>query len=266
MGRDAVQVDGDAQGAWMKAIQSTVWAIVQLVGAKPRGPVDMDAVVWGTCPVEQYRPSYVTFVRKASYLPYLEPLRDAVVLITPELADQAGVAGERNTLLVVDDVADALISVQAYIYGNPPPATAMAALRAHGHEVGLHYEPDPDGQSEVAWDDASKVALAADKARLIGVAGEPMEGAAAHRPAKAGALTPEQVRSVGFAYEATGPTLEAASPRWKYLADSRGQWREGCICGWLGNVDRLIMVVHPIWWTGGQADRANILERLGRGD
>ena len=153
-----------------------------------------------------------------------------------------------------------------YDVGGDTGATAMAALRAHGHEVGLHYEPDPDGQSEVAWDDASKVALAADKARLIGVAGEPMEGAAAHRPAKAGALTPEQVRSVGFAYEATGPTLEAASPRWKYLADSRGQWREGCICGWLGNVDRLIMVVHPIWWTGGQADRANILERLGRGD
>jgi UDP-3-O-[3-hydroxymyristoyl] glucosamine N-acyltransferase len=126
MGRDPVRVDGDAQGAWMKAIQSTVWAMVQLVGAKPRGPVDMDAFVWGTCPVENYRPSYVTFVRKASYLSYLEPLRGAVVLITPELADQAGEAGERNALLVVDDVADALISVQAYIYGNPPAAPTQA--------------------------------------------------------------------------------------------------------------------------------------------
>ncbi len=75
---------------------------------------------------------------------------------------------------------------QYYDVSTQAGVAAMAALRAHGHEVGLHYEPDPEGQSEVAWDDASRAALAEDKDRLVAVAGEPMEGAAGHRPGGGG--------------------------------------------------------------------------------
>lgn len=36
----------------------------------------------------------------------------------------------------------------------------------------------------------------------------------------------------------------------KYLTDSRMHWREGCLCGWVPNLNgqNLHVVIHPLWW------------------
>ena len=34
----------------------------------------------------------------------------------------------------------------------------------------------------------------------------------------------------------------------KYLSDSGGRWREGCLCQWLGKVDAIHATIHPRWW------------------
>lgn len=39
---------------------------------------------------------------------------------------------------------------------------------------------------------------------------------------------------------------------YKYIADSGGWWRNGCICNHLKEGKRLLAVLHPVWWIHGQ--------------
>ncbi len=34
----------------------------------------------------------------------------------------------------------------------------------------------------------------------------------------------------------------------KYISDSGRNWREGCMCQWIGKEDKLHILTHPIWW------------------
>jgi hypothetical protein len=34
----------------------------------------------------------------------------------------------------------------------------------------------------------------------------------------------------------------------KYLSDSNGRWREGCVCGHLEEYERLCVLTHGWWW------------------
>ncbi len=45
----------------------------------------------------------------------------------------------------------------------------------------------------------------------------------------------------------------------KYLSDSRGFWREGCVCGWLHSKEsqNFQILIHPIWWTEKSRKKTN---------
>ena len=42
----------------------------------------------------------------------------------------------------------------------------------------------------------------------------------------------------------------------KYLSDSKGTWREGCICQWLqdSSLAHFQVLTHPIWWGEREQD------------
>jgi hypothetical protein len=37
-------------------------------------------------------------------------------------------------------------------------------------------------------------------------------------------------------------------PEWKYLSDSSGTWVEGCFCQHISKWEKLLLLVHPVWW------------------
>jgi hypothetical protein len=34
----------------------------------------------------------------------------------------------------------------------------------------------------------------------------------------------------------------------KYISESGRNWREGCMCKWIGKVNKLLILLHPLWW------------------
>jgi hypothetical protein len=58
-------------------------------------------------------------------------------------------------------------------------------------------------------------------------------------------VTEDNLAEFGFRYEAYTPRFMKG---FKYLSDSNGKWREGCICGHLGRHDRLCVLIHGWWW------------------
>jgi len=34
----------------------------------------------------------------------------------------------------------------------------------------------------------------------------------------------------------------------KYISDSGGRWREGCMCQHIGKHEKMIVLTHPLWW------------------
>ena len=51
----------------------------------------------------------------------------------------------------------------------------------------------------------------------------------------------------------------------KYLSDSRGLWKEGCVCKYLQNNNNkrdLQLLVHPVWWNRTSRDSGIILTRF----
>jgi hypothetical protein len=36
----------------------------------------------------------------------------------------------------------------------------------------------------------------------------------------------------------------------KYISDSNKRWREGCLCKWIEQCDRIQVAIHPHWWDG----------------
>ena len=111
-----------------------------------------------------------------------------------------------------------------------------------GHEIGLHYEP---GFADAAGEDPAAM-LRREKAMIEALLDRPVLSAAAHLPAKSGrTVTEENIASFGLRYEADLPRF---LERFKYLSDSNGRWREGCLCNHLGQHDRLCVLIHPFWW------------------
>ena len=109
-------------------------------------------------------------------------------------------------------------------------------------------------------------ALHQEKALLETMLDTPVNGAAAHLAGTYGSLDAQVVKSAGFLYETSEPIGEKARPRWKYLSDSARRWREGCVCEWLGKVDRLEVLIHPVWWFESPESPDTIIQRLRRGD
>lgn len=118
----------------------------------------------------------------------------------------------------------------------------LREIEALGHEIGLHYEP---GFADAVGEEPAAM-VRREKAILEALFAHPIVSAAAHLPAKSGmTVTEDNLATFGLRYEAYTPRFREA---FKYLSDSNGRWREGCLCGHLGQHDRLCVLIHPFWW------------------
>lgn len=136
------------------------------------------------------------------------------------------------------------VRVHARLY-NPFEFQSYQMLRkieSLGHELALHYEPG--FALAVAEDEESMVRR--DKAILEAVLGHPIVSASAHLPGKTGStISEDNKESFGIKYDAYSPRF---MQDFKYLSDSNGRWREGCLCQHLGSFDRLCVLTHGWWW------------------
>ena len=133
-----------------------------------------------------------------------------------------------------------MLSCPFYDVHDASSREALAAIRAAGHEVGLHYHP--------AHDEATSPPHAADEEiegackRLEDALGEPVQSVSFHLPPPGLIGGPLRVAGRVNAYAA--PLLE-----W-YLSDSRGRWREGEPLLTLDSPrsSYLQILVHRVWW------------------
>jgi len=136
-----------------------------------------------------------------------------------------------------------MIDSPFYDVRSAESALLLAALRDHGHEVGLHYDVAARGMSEApraAREEDIAVACEA----LEEIVGAPVRSLSFHLPVPELLRGPlrvtERGRVSGYAEELF---------RW-YLSDSRARWREGEP---IAALDRprghiLQILVHPMWW------------------
>lgn len=136
------------------------------------------------------------------------------------------------------------VRVHARLY-NPFEFRSYRMLQeigALGHELGLHYEPG----FALAVDEDPEQMARREKTILEAILERPVTSASAHLPAKSGATIDDTNKdSFGIRYEAYSPEFIKG---FKYLSDSKGGWREGCLCQHLGSYDRLCVLTHGWWW------------------
>lgn len=113
-------------------------------------------------------------------------------------------------------------------------------LRARGHTIGLHFEPDFYGES---W----KKALMQELALLSDAIRAPVTIVSQHEPSRSvlkltAEPLPAEARVTVYGYGSAH--YQGA----KYISDSGARWREGCMCEHIGKHERLIVLTHPEWW------------------
>jgi hypothetical protein len=135
------------------------------------------------------------------------------------------------------------IHARGYNLFSLPSLLALDRLAEMGHEVELHLEA---GIPEVLKIDLHEFV---DRQRdaFTAAVGRPPRGLSSHEPARMGQLdlASELVARWGLDYHAYDPRF---TDEMKYISDSSGRWREGHFRDWVGVVDRLQVLVHPIWW------------------
>lgn len=136
------------------------------------------------------------------------------------------------------------VRVHARLY-NPFEFHTYRKLREFerlGHELALHYEP---GYAAAVGEDEQQM-VRREKTILEAILDHPVVSASAHLPGKSGkTVTEANAASFGLRYEAyTARFMEG----FKYISDSNGRWREGCMCGHLGQHERLCVLTHGWWW------------------
>jgi len=136
------------------------------------------------------------------------------------------------------------VRVHARLY-NPFEYHSYQKLReieALGHELALHYEPG----FALAVKEDEELMVRREKAILEAILDHPVVSASAHLPGKTGTtINDDNKQSFGIEQDAYSPRF---MKDFKYLSDSKGSWREGCLCGHLGAYDRLCVLTHGWWW------------------
>lgn len=121
------------------------------------------------------------------------------------------------------------------------------ALLDHGHEIGLHYEPEFDDlQAEI---DMLEHYLDCD---IVAIA--------RHNPF-GNKIDVDKSNKPSNVIDAYGDGL---MKDFKYLSDSSGIWREGCFCGWCKHPEKskLQVLIHPEWWATNTLDPIARLEEI----
>ena len=124
----------------------------------------------------------------------------------------------------------------------------LRRIRELGHEIGLHFE---SGElARITGEDELQLFLRA-KGMLENVIGDTIVSVSEHADKRSQSgvgltffqrFTKKQCQIENQAYE----------PRFfrklKYLSDSNGVWREGCLCHHIGREPKIQVLIHPYLW------------------
>jgi hypothetical protein len=209
--------------------------------------------------------------RYAHYRFVLERLKgEGYRTLTYSAARAAGVAAERAAILRHDidyrpDRALRMARLEAaegvaatyFVRLHAPGYNAFGfrelliwrELLAAGHQIGLHTEV-LDLQPLLQTSELD--VLRREKTALEQMIGQPVTAVCPHgdftglsRGEKPYAILERlDPTSLGFTEHPATPAIRS----FKYLADSLQNWREGCVCQWIGKADRLHVNAHADWW------------------
>jgi hypothetical protein len=163
-------------------------------------------------------------------------------------------AGVRATFLV-------MVDSPLYRLDSRPSRAALDALRAQGHDVGLHMDLGPRGEVPglVIEDIAPEVEAC--RERLASVLADDVRSISFHRP-------PDPlVAALGPVAAVCGMVNAYADPLMRcYLADSAGAWRHGDPRPMLRRppCDTVQLLIHPFWWGDEHLSGADRLEAFYR--
>lgn len=115
---------------------------------------------------------------------------------------------------------------------------AYRNLSDQGHRLGLHFEPSFYEKNEVIE------AISKESQLLEFTIGRPIKSVSIHEPARFGSIDQYSIPSNLKYYCYDSKYYQNK----KYISDSGGRWREGCMCQHIGKHSEMIILTHPIWW------------------
>lgn len=125
-----------------------------------------------------------------------------------------------------------------------PSYGAILRIAELGHEIGLHYEPlfytkhNLPVEETILFEIELLNRMFRIKVRSI----------APHMPS----LSSLKLGNIREKFN--DPYLPKFCTKIKYISDSNRRWREGCMCKWVGQCDKIQIAVHPHWWNGDSLD------------
>jgi hypothetical protein len=113
-------------------------------------------------------------------------------------------------------------------------------IHSMGHEIGLHFEPSFYKNSPSVF-----VGLHCDLCdmNLKFTLSNTFLNFTSHEPGKSSLAFKEDPN---YVYLASQDFDEVEG--YKYISDSSGRWREGCMCNFIDKLDKLYINTHPTWW------------------
>jgi len=135
------------------------------------------------------------------------------------------------------------ISSAYYVYMHSATYSALAPknmsmikqMYGMGHEIGLHYD--------------SRYSMSFEMDILSRIHNKAIYSCSQHYP---GETKPESYQGI----------VDCRDLELKYISDSGMNWREGCMCKWIGKKDKLQILVHPEWWVSDSINREDGLHKL----
>jgi hypothetical protein len=111
-----------------------------------------------------------------------------------------------------------------------------------GHEIALHYSPD----FRLIAQEGMLALFKREKAVLESITGEKVLGISTHEPGNTPIeINDSMLEKLGLHYHAYSPKFVKEM---RYISESSGRWREGCMCASFEKEKKLVILVHPCWW------------------
>lgn len=119
---------------------------------------------------------------------------------------------------------------------------SMKILQSLTHEynqdIGIHLEPWYYQAKDL------KSGIEKEASLLSTLIDTPIDSLSIHSPAKSGTVSEDMIPNSMryYCYDSSYYKNK------KYLSDSGGRWREGCVCQHLGKHKEMIVLTHDLWW------------------
>lgn len=161
--------------------------------------------------------------------------RVSEIRLAKKMGDLEFSKGIRSTYFIRLHADYNLMSYQNY--------TVLMDLIDKGHEIGLHYE----GDFGSLFGKDSLEFFKRDKRILEDIIGMKIYGISAHNPNQTKLkIKREDLQMLGLKYDAFDNIFIRDM---KYISDSSGRWREGCVCKFIKReTPRLCVLIHPLRW------------------